>query len=69
MTKSFDGTVCPLCQANNKCGVNGKEPCWCAKEKVPAALISQVPDELLNKSCICQACIEKFNLANVQEVK
>jgi len=69
MTKSVDGTVCPLCQANNKCGVNEKEPCWCTKEKVPAELISKVTVESLNESCICQTCIQTFNLDNIKEIK
>ncbi|GAA6204915.1 cysteine-rich CWC family protein [Thalassotalea sp. SU-HH00458] len=71
MAEQVDSTVCPLCQANNQCGVNAAEPCWCTKEKVPAELIEQVSDEYVNKSCICKACIEKFNLAtaNIKEVK
>ena len=64
-----DSTICPLCQANNNCGVNGAEPCWCTKEKVPEALILKVPSESLHKSCICQACIQTFNLDNIKEVK
>lgn len=70
----IDDTLCPLCQAKNQCGINqyGKkdnELCWCTKEKIPEALISQVPAESLHKSCICQACIQKFNLDNAKEVK
>lgn len=69
MNTPIDSSICPLCQASNQCGVSGEEPCWCTKEKVPEALISQVPNESLNKSCICQACIQKFNVDNVKEVK
>lgn len=75
MTEVVDSSVCPLCQLANQCGVNEVEPCWCTKEKVPEALIAQVSDKYLNKSCICQDCIEKYNLAielskaNIKEVK
>lgn len=69
MTAPVDSTICPLCQTKNQCGVNGITPCWCTKEKVPEALMSQISDESLNKSCICQACIQKFNVDNVKEVK
>jgi hypothetical protein len=75
MDESIDSAICPLCQTANKCGVNDAEPCWCTKEKVPEALIAQVSAKYLNKSCICQACIEKFNLTldlsevNIKEVK
>lgn len=65
----MDSSFCPLCQAKNQCGIKGSEPCWCTKEKVPEALIAQVPDESLNKACVCQACIQKFNIDNAKEVK
>ncbi|MDO6445220.1 cysteine-rich CWC family protein [Colwellia sp. 1_MG-2023] len=74
MADLVDSSICPLCQTANKCGVNKAEPCWCTKEKVPAELIAQVSDKYVNKSCICQACIEKYNLtidlskANIKEV-
>ncbi|MBA6234473.1 MULTISPECIES: cysteine-rich CWC family protein [unclassified Colwellia] len=55
---------CPLCNNQNLCGVsNTTKPCWCTLEKVPSALIQGVPDAEKGKSCICQACIKKFNLA------
>ncbi len=54
---------CPLCNNNNLCGVNDTtKPCWCTLNKVPNELIQQVPESKKGKSCICQACIKKFNL-------
>jgi hypothetical protein len=63
MTKNLNAGHCPLCQQNNCCDVASPQGCWCTREKVPNALIQQVPDEKKGKSCICQACIKKFNLA------
>jgi hypothetical protein len=62
MTTNTDTSYCPLCQQNNRCDVDSPQGCWCTLEKVPSALIQQVPDEKKGKSCICQACIKKFNL-------
>lgn len=63
-----EAKFCPLCQANNKCGVNDKEPCWCMKEKIPTELIEKVPSLARNKACICQACVEKYHFKNIKEV-
>jgi hypothetical protein len=63
MTKNLDASHCPLCQQNNYCDVASSQGCWCTQEKVPNALIQQVPDGKKGKSCICQTCIKKFNLA------
>jgi len=60
VTILIDDSICPLCQSNNQCGIDSKSPCWCTKEGIPRELISQVPTELKNKACICQACINKF---------
>lgn len=53
--------VCPLCNANNLCGINSPESCWCMSKEIPKALIEQVPADQKNKSCICASCIDKFN--------
>jgi len=60
---SSNQPYCPLCSNLNLCRVSDTtKPCWCMLEKVPKALIQQVPDTKKGKSCICQACIKKFNL-------
>ncbi len=69
MTTSDEQSRCPLCQLNNRCGINETTACWCTQEKVPAALIAQLPNEKKGNVCICQACIKKFNLENIKEVR
>jgi len=66
MTINIDASNCPLCQQNNHCDVGSPQGCWCTLEKVPNMLIQQVPDEKKGKSCICQACIKKFNLTQAE---
>jgi hypothetical protein len=65
-----DTSSCPLCSNTNLCGVNNTtKPCWCMLEKVPNELIQQVPAKAKGKSCICQACIKKFNLSQEDNFK
>lgn len=63
MNTTIDQSLCPLCQQNNLCGVNGDEPCWCVTSDIKRDLLAQVPVELSGKSCVCQQCIDKFNAA------
>lgn len=53
--------ICPLCNAQNYCGINSAESCWCMNKEVPKALIEQVPADQKNKSCICARCVDKLN--------
>lgn len=53
--------LCPLCQQNNLCGVDGDAPCWCVSSDIKRELLAQVSPELSGKTCICQQCIDKFN--------
>jgi hypothetical protein len=57
---------CPLCGQPNECqrctAEPYKGPCWCAKEEIPHALLTQVPAELSNRACICRKCLESFRL-------
>ncbi|MGB1201111.1 cysteine-rich CWC family protein [Cognaticolwellia aestuarii] len=61
MTTVINDSICPLCQANNFCGIKSTEPCWCVESDIQPGLLKQVPAELSRKSCICQKCIDKFN--------
>lgn len=65
MNTTIEQSLCPLCQQNNFCGVNGDEPCWCVTSDIKRDLLAQVPVELSGKSCVCQQCIDKFNTAIV----
>ncbi len=55
--------ICPLCSQPNQCAVaadpNATE-CWCESVIFPEALLAQVPDKAVRKTCICQKCLEEF---------
>ena len=65
--KTFDASRCPLCGQPNDCQLCTadayKGPCWCFHAKIPDELLAQVPADLLNKACICRACVMKFHRA------
>ncbi|WP_373567762.1 cysteine-rich CWC family protein [Colwellia sp. M166] len=67
MTTVINDNLCPLCHANNLCGVKGTEPCWCVSSNIKPELLMRVPKELSRKSCICQKCINKFNLTEITD--
>jgi hypothetical protein len=66
--------LCPLCAKDNACGnvINNnlacdekkKLTCWCQDPNIqfPPELLQQVPDELKNKTCICQSCAMEFQV-------
>lgn len=60
---------CPICGKDNRCG-NVKDPasqsCWCAKEVFPQGIFELVPAELLNKSCICKSCLDRFKAKSLE---
>ncbi|HEX3890486.1 MAG TPA: cysteine-rich CWC family protein, partial [Verrucomicrobiae bacterium] len=53
-----------LCGAANGCQLCSpatyKGSCWCARVEMPDALLARVPENLRNRACICQSCVEKF---------
>lgn len=54
---------CPICNKDNECGNLKGYPqgaCWCSKERFPQEIFERVPVDLLGKSCICKACLDKF---------
>jgi len=54
---------CPICGRNNGCAFNtGADPktCWCMTTPVPKGLLSHIPDEMRNISCVCKSCIESY---------
>jgi prepilin-type N-terminal cleavage/methylation domain-containing protein/prepilin-type processing-associated H-X9-DG protein len=63
----FDNPACcPLCREANHCQLCSpaayKGRCWCAQEEMPEALLARVPEPSRNRACICQNCVEKFQL-------
>ncbi|WP_019029258.1 cysteine-rich CWC family protein [Colwellia piezophila] len=61
MVKPDNDSICPLCEQSNRCDVNAKQGCWCLNIQVPPALLAQIPAELKGISCVCNACITRFN--------
>ncbi len=55
---------CPLCGGENECQLCTpaayKGQCWCARLEMPAALLARVPENLRDRACICQYCVENF---------
>ena len=53
---------CPLCNQANHCGlISGEEPCWCANRVIPKSLLEQIPEQLKNKACICNQCLNSYH--------
>jgi len=61
----FNPALCPLCGGPNGCQlcapVAGREPCWCARTEIPAALLARVPENLRDRACICRPCVENHH--------
>ncbi|MFK7975021.1 MAG: cysteine-rich CWC family protein [Halioglobus sp.] len=52
-------TLCPLCGNDNQCAMAaGREPetCWCMEAEFSKEALAKVPEEAVNKVCICPAC-------------
>ena len=54
---------CPLCSGDNACGARDDSPCWCCRVGIPQGLLDLVPAEQQMKTCICQACVARFQQA------
>ncbi len=48
-------TRCPRCGADNRCGMQGDTPCWCADP----SLRRLAPDPSLS-ACYCKTCLEQL---------
>ncbi|MCW8883984.1 MAG: cysteine-rich CWC family protein [Motiliproteus sp.] len=56
---------CPLCGEENSCAMasnnsNSETPCWCFSDKVPEALLKQLPPHQRGKVCVCRRCVDSF---------
>jgi prepilin-type processing-associated H-X9-DG protein/prepilin-type N-terminal cleavage/methylation domain-containing protein len=62
--KFFNPAACPLCGAANECQLCSphafKGRCWCADVEIADELLARVPENLRNRACICQKCVENF---------
>ena len=61
MQPTDNSTACPFCKGSNKCQASGNKTCWCFNTSIPAELIALIPKKNINKSCICNACVNLFN--------
>jgi hypothetical protein len=56
-----DPTRCPLCGADNACGVAAGESvtdCWCHGEALNRATLDRIPPSIRNRVCICARCAD-----------
>ena len=60
MTYKNDASICPLCEQSNRCDVKASTGCWCMNSQVPQALLAKVPAHLKGVSCVCNACIARY---------
>ncbi|ODS54707.1 MAG: hypothetical protein ABS36_10900 [Acidobacteria bacterium SCN 69-37] len=52
-----DPTRCPLCGADNACGlVSGAGTCWCVAVRIPDTVLAQIPPALRDVVCVCPRC-------------
>ncbi|MCQ4286155.1 cysteine-rich CWC family protein [Pseudomonas stutzeri] len=60
MTDSPDINKCPICGELNQCGLanpaTATRPCWCFTAEIAAEARERIPDDALNKACICPRC-------------
>jgi hypothetical protein len=64
----IDQKQCPICHQANFClqaetAASKDAACWCAKVDFPPAVIKKIPENLQNRVCICQSCLQKLTLA------
>lgn len=55
----IDKGICPICGKDNQC--QNSVDCWCYNVTIPEGLLRLVPEEKRGQSCICKACIDRYN--------
>ena len=65
--KELDENKCPLCRGQNLCQAQSEKGCWCVGLDVRQGLLDLVPESMKGKACICQSCIERYNLQALSE--
>ena len=52
--------ICPLCGKPNNCALANydtlKVECWCVSAEVNKAAITNIPENLRGKACLCISC-------------
>lgn len=62
--QNLSAEYCPLCGKANLCDMAAcgqGENCWCREERVPKALLAQIPESRRRQACICRDCIQAYN--------
>ncbi len=59
---------CPLCGQSNACALaDGTDPsassCWCASERFPESLTTQLPGSARGRACICLGCLRAHEVS------
>ena len=64
--------VCPLCGLPNQCALETERatgqkqpPCWCTEASFSPELLSRLPDEAVNRACICVRCASRQDMLRV----
>ncbi len=58
-----DTARCPLCGGPNHCAMAADPSateCWCGAEKFPRRLLAQLPEEAVDRACICLKCLTRY---------
>ena len=68
MTVTPDPSNCSICGEPNQCSLSNPatatQPCWCFTAEIAAEAHERIPDEALNKACICPRCARGESPAN-----
>lgn len=51
--------LCPLCGGDNQCAIaagRAPESCWCQEADISKEALAAVPEQAVNKVCVCPAC-------------
>lgn len=60
MTDTSDPSKCPVCGEPNQCGLSNPatatQLCWCFGTEIAPEAREQIPNDALNKACICPRC-------------
>ncbi|WP_153639012.1 cysteine-rich CWC family protein [Prolixibacter sp. NT017] len=52
------GNVCPRCGSTFECQDDEIQKCWCARERLPAALCETLRENY--DACLCLSCISEL---------
>ncbi len=52
--------ACPLCGGDNNCAMTRPgqtvADCWCLTTSISPDALDRIPQDQINKTCICQTC-------------